>query len=141
MKFLQNVVVGVSMNKDEPWTIEPWNIRVSLRKMNVHVLSDDSIELPEQPISGPDLTLEGKSFIVHITVSLCINIIYLIYFFHLISLFRQINKKEKVPVECNLHHWSTKLIDRLPRKKFYRRKNTCIFPEQTELLMSMRKKQ
>lgn len=63
------MVVSVSMNKDEPWTIEPWHIRVSLRKMNVHVLSDDSIELPEHPISGPDLTLEGKSFIVYITVS------------------------------------------------------------------------
>lgn len=70
MKYLKRIVVGVSMNKNEPWTIEPWNIRVSLRKMNIHVLSDDSIELPKEPISGPDLTLEGKSFIVYITVSL-----------------------------------------------------------------------
>lgn len=68
-KYLKKMVVSVSMNKDEPWTIEPWHIRVSLRKMNVNVLSDDSIELPEQPISGPDLTLEGKSFVVYITVS------------------------------------------------------------------------
>lgn len=63
------MVVSVSLNIDEPWTIEPWHIRVSLRKMNVHVLRDDSIELPEKPISGPDLTLEGKSFVVYITVS------------------------------------------------------------------------
>lgn len=63
------MIVSVSMNKDEPWTIEPWHIRVSLRKMKVHVLSDDSIELPETPISGPDLTIEGKSFVVYITVS------------------------------------------------------------------------
>lgn len=63
------MVVSVSMNKDEPWTIEPWHIRVSLRKMKVHVLNDDSIELPEKPISGPDLTIEGKSFVVYITVS------------------------------------------------------------------------
>jgi len=63
------MVISVSMNKDEPWTIEPWHIRVSLRKMNVHVLSDESIELPKHPISGPDLTLEGKSFVVYITVS------------------------------------------------------------------------
>lgn len=69
MKYLKKMVVSVSMNKDEPWTIEPWHIRVSLRKMNVHVLSDDSIELPEHPISGPDFTLEGKSFVVYITVS------------------------------------------------------------------------
>lgn len=69
VKYFKKMVVSVSMNKDEPWTIEPWHIRVSLRKMNVNVLSDDSIELPEQPISGPDLTLEGKSFVVYITVS------------------------------------------------------------------------
>lgn len=69
MKYFKKMIVNVSMNKDEPWTIEPWHIRVSLRKMNIHVLSDESIELPEQPISGPDLTLEGKSFVVHITVS------------------------------------------------------------------------
>lgn len=70
MKYLKKMVVSVSMNIDEPWTIEPWHIRVSLRKMNVFVLSDDSIELPEQPISGPDLSFEGKSFVVYITVSL-----------------------------------------------------------------------
>ncbi|XP_060864818.1 large ribosomal subunit protein bL9m [Metopolophium dirhodum] len=115
-KYLKKMVVSVSMNKDEPWTIEPWHIRVSLRKMNVHVLSDDSIELPEHPISGPDFTLEGKSFVVYITI----------------------NKKEKVPVECNLHHWSTKLADRLPRTKFFTRTPISILPEQTELLMSMR---
>lgn len=69
MKYLKKMVVSVSMNKDEPWTIEPWHIRVSLRKMNVHVLSDSSIELPETQISGPDLTFEGKSFVVYITVS------------------------------------------------------------------------
>lgn len=63
------MIVSVSMNKDEPWTIEPWHVRVSFRKMNVHILSDDSIELPEQPISGPDLTFEGKSFVVYVTVS------------------------------------------------------------------------
>lgn len=63
------MVVNVSLNKDEPWTIEPWHIRVSMRKMNVHVLKDESIEIPEKSISGPDLTLEGKSFVVYITVS------------------------------------------------------------------------
>lgn len=50
----------------------------------------------------------------------------------------QINKKEKVPVECNLHHWSTKLADRLPSEKFFKRKPVALFPEQNDLLMSMR---
>jgi len=41
-------------------------------------------------------------------------------------------------VECNLHHWSTKLADRLPRTKFFTRTPVPILPEQAELLMSMR---
>jgi large subunit ribosomal protein L9 len=117
LKYLKHMVISVSMNKDEPWTIEPWHIRVSLRKMNVHVLSDESIELPKHPISGPDLTMEGKSFVVYITI----------------------NNKEKVAMECNLHHWSTKLADRFPRTEFFKRTPVAILPEQTELLMSIRK--
>lgn len=116
VKYLKKMVVSVSMNKDEPWTIEPWHVRVSLRKMNVQVLNEDSIELPKEPISGPDLTLEGKSFVVYITI----------------------NKKERVPVQCNVHHWSTKLADRLPSTKFYKQTPIAIFPEQAELLKSMR---
>lgn len=91
MKYLKKLVVKVHMNKDEPWTIEPWHIRASLRKINVHVLNDVSIEIPEKPISGPDLTLEGKSFIVYITVSyiyfstvINININNILYFYFLI---------------------------------------------------------
>lgn len=80
VKYLKKMIVSVSMNKDEPWTIEPWHIRVSLRKMNVHVLNVDSIELPKEPISGPDLTLEGKSFVVYITVSYrCFSIVFIIF--------------------------------------------------------------
>lgn len=80
VKYLKKMIVSVSMNKDEPWTIEPWHIRVSLRKMNVHVLNEDSIELPKEPISGPDLTLEGKSFVVYITVSYhCFSIVFIIF--------------------------------------------------------------
>nr|BAH71425.1 ACYPI000891 [Acyrthosiphon pisum] len=114
-KYLKKMVVSVSMNKDEPWTIEPWHIRVSLRKKNVPVLSDDSIELQEHPISGPDFTLEGKFFVGYISI----------------------NKKEKVPGESNFYHWGIKLGDGLPRTKFFFRTPISLFPGQSELLMSM----
>lgn len=57
-------------------------------------------------------------------------------YFHLICF--QINKKERVPVQCNLHHWSTKIADRLPFTTFNKENPIPIFPEQAELLKSMR---
>ncbi|XP_050535456.1 39S ribosomal protein L9, mitochondrial [Daktulosphaira vitifoliae] len=117
MKYLQNMVLGVCMNKDEPWTIEKWHIRVALRKMNIHVLNDDCIEIPKKPISGPNLTLEGKSFISYVTI----------------------NKKERAAIQCRVHHWSTKLADRLPYQEFfYLDSPDPIFPEEKELLESLR---
>lgn len=52
--------------------------------------------------------------------------------------FWQINNKERVPVECILHHWSTKIANRLPRTNFFLKDPVSIFPEQAELLKSLR---
>jgi large subunit ribosomal protein L9 len=80
------------MNKDHPWVIEPWHIRASLRKCNFYVKSDDQIELPEQKITGPDLTKQNKEFSCTITI----------------------NKMEKARVRFRIHHWSTDPSNRLP---------------------------
>jgi large subunit ribosomal protein L9 len=90
--MLQNRVFAVVMNKDEPWVIEPWHIKTSLRKCGYFILSDDAIELPKEKISGPDLQKQGKEFTVTVTI----------------------NKTEKVNVRCRIHHWSTIPSDRLP---------------------------
>lgn len=89
--FLSNLHLSVTMNKEVPWTVEPWHIRASLRKHGVHV-PESAIKIPDEPITGPDLDKEGKIFFVTITV----------------------NNQEKVDVKCRIHHWSTKLSDRLP---------------------------
>lgn len=60
-------MLGVVMNKDVPWTLEPWHIRAALRKVGYHAV-EEAIQIPEKPISGPDLSLEGKEFYVTITV-------------------------------------------------------------------------
>lgn len=89
--MLQSIVLAVIMNKDHPWQIEPWHIRMSLRRVGFYA-PEEAIELPKQQISGPDLTKENKEFYVTITI----------------------NNLEKAIVRCRIHHWSTDPSDRLP---------------------------
>lgn len=96
------------MNKDQPWELEAWHIRASLRKAGVHILHDTSIELPKQKIHGPDLTKESKAFYVTVTV----------------------NKTEKARVRCKLHHWSTNPVDKLPWVfKHWEQSAELLFPD------------
>uniref|UniRef100_A0A2P2I5Q7 Large ribosomal subunit protein bL9m n=2 Tax=Hirondellea gigas TaxID=1518452 RepID=A0A2P2I5Q7_9CRUS len=89
---LTGACVFVGMNVREPWTLEPWHIRVAMRKNSIIALSDDVIQLPDEPISGPDLDLEQKFFYVTLTI----------------------NKREKVRVRCLLHHISSHPKFKLP---------------------------
>ncbi len=70
MKSLRNKVLSVFMNMHEPWTIQPWHIRATFRIDGVQIANDDCIELPEPEISGPNLTWEGKDFVVFVKVRL-----------------------------------------------------------------------
>lgn len=96
------------MNKDQPWTLEPWHIRSSLRKAAVHILSDSAIKMPAQKITGPDLSKENKLFTVEV----------------------KINNTEVAKVKCVLHHWSTNPVDRLPYHfEFFKKTYEPLFPE------------
>lgn len=75
-------LVAVCMNKFEPWVIEPWHIRASMRKAGLYVLNDSQIQLPKTPITGPDLAKQSKEFYVTVTI----------------------NKTDKARVRCRLHH-------------------------------------
>lgn len=68
--MLKSKTLSVFMSMHEPWTIQPWHIRVMLRQNGVHMLSDNSVKLPEKPINGPNLELEGKDFAVTIIVGI-----------------------------------------------------------------------
>lgn len=92
VNMLQNRVFAIVMNKDQPWEVEPWHIRASLRKCGYFIKSDSAIELPKDKITGPDLTKQNKEFTVIVTV----------------------NNTEKAEVRCRIHHWSTDPSDRLP---------------------------
>lgn len=115
MNVLSSLIIGITMNKENKWVIEPWHVRAAFRKAGVH-LKEDCIELPKERIEGPDMNLEGKEFFVTVTI----------------------NKKEKVKVRCRIHHWSTDIIHRLPNVPFHwTLPAEPLFENEAELLTSM----
>jgi len=110
---LQRLTLNITMNKEEPWTVEPWHIRASFRKAFVNV-PEYAITMPRRPISGPDLNLEDKKEF-YITV--------------------KINNKESANVKCRIHHWATDIYDRLPVvKKHNEIRAELLFPEDKEYI-------
>lgn len=89
---LENRLLNVVMNIAHPWVVEPWHIRVSLRKCGIYVADDSCIELPKEQITGPDLSINNKEFFTTVTI----------------------NDMEKAKVRCRIYHWSTDPTGRLP---------------------------
>lgn len=116
MKQLGKKVLSVYMDMHESWTIEPWHIRTNFKLAGVQVLSADCIELPEKPISGPNLALEGKDFAIYLTI----------------------NNSERIPIRCRLRHFTKIYSNRIVLPPDH----DCvpsepILPEQKELLDSI----
>lgn len=84
VNVFQDRVICVVMNKFKPWVVQPWHIRASMRKAGLHVLDDNAIELPKEPINGPDLSKNNKEFVATVTI----------------------NNLEKAKVRCRIFHWS-----------------------------------
>lgn len=115
MKFLSRCVIAVVMNMDHPWTIEPWHIRASLRKAGIFA-PEYAITLPRKPISGPNMDLEGKTFMVTV----------------------KINGLETAIVRCKIHHWTSDASRRLPSVPIYWCTPTePVFEEDVEQLKSL----
>lgn len=123
MQSLSRVTLSVVMNMESPWTVKPWHIQVSFRKCGWEV-PEDMIVLPEQPIKGPNLDIEGAEFNVTVVVStkfICVVPILPHFQF-------QFSPKEKQDVKCRLHHWSTNQSDRLPYvKEFWKIPTKSVF--------------
>lgn len=66
-RLLEAKVFCVTMNLDTAWQIEPWHIEIAFRREGVMV-PRSAIMLPSQPITGPDLNLEGREFLVKVKV-------------------------------------------------------------------------
>lgn len=61
------MTLSVIMNRENPWTLKPWHIRVAFRKAGV-IVPEEAIELPPKEIKGPDMNIQNKEFYVTITV-------------------------------------------------------------------------
>lgn len=85
INVFQRRLVHVTMNKFNAWTLEPWHIRISMRKAALHVKSDAQIRLPKEPICGPDPAKQGKEFFVGIMV----------------------NGEVEAKVRCRIHHYTS----------------------------------
>ncbi|KAJ8928941.1 hypothetical protein NQ314_018421 [Rhamnusium bicolor] len=110
VKTMSRIMISVVMNKEMPWTLKPWHVKISFRKSG-YIVPEDTITLPEVPITGPDLSIENKEFFVTVTV------------FNLI------------------HHWSTSVTDRLPYTPFFwREPGEAIIPDQAPILATLPEK-
>ena len=67
---MSKYVVPIIMNGDNRWTLEPWHVRFALLNHGVS-LEEHCIKLPDQKISGPNQTLEGKEFLLTLQVKIC----------------------------------------------------------------------
>ena len=67
--MLSRQVLTVSMNLEQPWVLQPWHLSVAFRKAGF-VVPERCLQMPTAAIEGPDVEgLEGKEFIVTVTVS------------------------------------------------------------------------
>jgi len=115
---LARQVLCVAVNNENPWTIEKWHIRAAFRRAGFWV-PDHAIVMGEKAISGPDPELEGKQFLVTITI----------------------NNLETTPVRCRIHHWTTEVEDRLPLSvdQFWTLPAVPLFEEEADTISKLPK--
>lgn len=87
LKKLQQELILVAVNDVNPWTITTKHLRVAFRAAG-YSIPEDCIELPEEPISGPDVeNKHGLEFVTIVTI----------------------NNQEKAKVRCMVIHKATPL--------------------------------
>ncbi len=68
LPYFSRLVIPVTMNLHQEWQLEPWHLRVCFHRLKYNV-EERCIELPPDPIKGPDLSLQDKEFYIWVTVS------------------------------------------------------------------------
>lgn len=115
---LSTRVISLSMNMKNPWQVEPWHVRVAFRKAGI-IVPEEALTLPAKPITGPDLDLQDKEFLVKV----------------------KINDKEEANVRCRINHYSVNPRERIPWKAFHwEHVAEPIFPEEAEELDALARK-
>jgi len=65
---LTTCVVPVVMSGNFKWKLEPWHVKFGLISQGIFT-DEESIQIPETQISGPNPTLEGKEFLVTVKIN------------------------------------------------------------------------
>jgi len=114
---LSTFILQVYMNMEEPWTLEPWHLRVAFRTANF-VVPDEAITMPIHPISGPDANVENKEFLIKVTI----------------------NSREEAHVRCRIHHWTDDPDKAFPLPSdHWKYSAEPLFPEEANLLETLPK--
>lgn len=111
MNLLSTRTLVVSLSEKNPWVLERWHVKSAFRHAGFH-MQDESITLPDKPISGPDPSIEGKEFFVTVTI----------------------NNKEQVKVRCRIRHLSQESFNLGLPVDFYKNPSEPIFPEDKPIL-------
>ena len=109
-RLMTNIFL-IKMSGEKEWTLEAWHIRAHLRRQCL-IVPLNAIELPTEPIQGPNLNNEAKDFFVTVTIN---N-----------------NPNERISVHCMLHHLGQELDEDWAVPDGSRR--SCILSEQEALL-------
>ncbi|EFN84758.1 39S ribosomal protein L9, mitochondrial [Harpegnathos saltator] len=112
IKYLSDMRLMVDMSKGIPWTLEKWHIKVNFLKAGIHA-PENTITIPEKPISGPNPDIEGKEFYVTLTI----------------------NNREQVKVRCRLNHRSPNM--QMEDIELLNTPGEPIFPEDKPILDSL----
>jgi len=68
IRIMRNRLFPLDMSQTVAWTLEPWHIRVALRK-NGLLVPESAIKLPRDDIHGPSDEVFNKDLIVTITIN------------------------------------------------------------------------
>lgn len=116
INVFQMRLVNVTLNKTNSWTLEPWHVRVSMRKAGMYVNADAQIRLPKEPICGPDPAKQGKEFFVFVMV----------------------NGEAEAKVRCRIHHYSSDAKQRVPYIfEHWKQPAELLFPNDPEQLEAL----
>ncbi|XP_054711538.1 39S ribosomal protein L9, mitochondrial-like [Uloborus diversus] len=116
MRCLSKMAIPVYMNSQEPWVIENNHVQVAFRNEG-YCVPLNAIEMPSNPIEGPDESKEAKDFAVYVTI----------------------NNTERIPVRCKLFHIKLGFETAKLSEEYYTEKGDPILDDQKELLDSMPK--
>ena len=107
---LESTVFALTLSRKTPWTINTRHIRVALRRAGVFVASDESIILPDTPVTGPDMGKQLKVLIATVVI----------------------NNHERVPTRFVITHHGVELQD-----DYWAGHLEPVLPEQQELLSTL----